>query len=123
MTTVKKVKILGETWKIIISADKVKYIGLEGANGYCDNSDRFCIIENQIGNKEFELKNPKVFMKRTVRHEITHAFLFESGLAHSSLNYQNGWAMNEEMIDWIAKNIDRILKVCNEIDLVIDKMT
>ena len=36
-----------------------------------------------------------------LRHEIVHAFLFESGLAESSFS-TDAWAKNEEMIDWIA---------------------
>jgi hypothetical protein len=37
-----------------------------------------------------------------LRHEIVHAFFFESGLAQSS-NKCEDWAMNEEMVDWIAR--------------------
>lgn len=31
-----------------------------------------------------------------IRHELVHAFLFESGLS------VNSWADNEEIVDWIA---------------------
>lgn len=42
-----------------------------------------------------------VYSKKTLRHEITHAFLFESGLEDNS-NEADAWARNEEMVDWIA---------------------
>lgn len=41
-------------------------------------------------------------MKATLRHEITHAFLHESGLSDSAMPSQRGWAKNEEMVDWLA---------------------
>ena len=39
----------------------------------------------------------------TMRHEIIHAFLFESGLYQSST-----WAANEEMVDFFAIQIPKI---------------
>lgn len=38
----------------------------------------------------------------TLRHEIVHAFLNESGLQESALCVDVAWSKNEEMIDWIA---------------------
>ena len=43
------------------------------------------------------------------RHEIVHAFLFESGLAENS-----EWAQNEEMVDWIAKQGPKLIKAWQE---------
>lgn len=40
-------------------------------------------------------------LKEVLRHEIAHAFFYESGLWDSS-NGTTAWATNEEMIDWIA---------------------
>ena len=42
--------------------------------------------------------------KRILRHEIIHAFAFESGLADDS-----AWAMDEEMTDWIAHQFPKML--------------
>ena len=36
--------------------------------------------------------------KITLRHEIVHAFYYESGLADSSFVYDGAWAKNEEMM-------------------------
>lgn len=38
----------------------------------------------------------------TLRHEIVHAFLYESGLDDSSATCDVGWSKFEEMVDWIA---------------------
>lgn len=42
-----------------------------------------------------------------MRHEIVHAYLYESGLAENSLSVAN-WATNEEMVDWIARQFPKI---------------
>ena len=54
-------------------------------------------------------------MKETLRHEILHGFLFESGLSADSLQYSNGWAKNEEMIDWFAIQSPKIFRIYQEV--------
>ena len=45
----------------------------------------------------------QTLMKRTLRHEIVHAFLRESGLGEQSFRYgKTPWPLVEEMIDWWA---------------------
>ena len=45
-------------------------------------------------------------------HEIVHAFLHESGLSSNS-----EWAMNEEIADWIALQLPKIISICNELNI------
>ena len=52
--------------------------------------------------------------KETLRHEILHAFLNESGLCSSTLCFEGGWTKNEEMIDWFAIQFPKIAKVYKE---------
>ncbi len=52
--------------------------------------------------------------KLTLRHEIVHAFFNESGLMESSSASSEGWARNEEMIDWIAIQGSKIYKAWEE---------
>lgn len=56
----------------------------------------------QAENEEFE--------KIALRHEIMHAFLYQSGLDTSSLVQDEGWAVNEEMIDWFAMQAPKIVE-------------
>lgn len=42
-----------------------------------------------------------------MRHEIVHAYLFESGLTECS-GAVNSWAINEEMVDWIASQFPKM---------------
>ena len=52
--------------------------------------------------------------KRTLRHEIIHAFFNESGLQDDSSVPESGWATNEEMIDWIAIQFPKIMNAFKE---------
>lgn len=47
-----------------------------------------------------------------LRHEIIHAYLFESGLNANSNKFEQGWATNEEMIDWFAIQLPKIALTC-----------
>lgn len=49
-----------------------------------------------------ELQDYESWKKVILRHEILHAFLFESGLDASSIATYGAWAINEEMVDWFA---------------------
>lgn len=54
--------------------------------------------------------------KKTLRHELIHAFLVESGLSANALSNYTSWAENEEMVDWIAIQFPKILNVFKEAD-------
>ena len=54
--------------------------------------------------------------KKTLRHELIHAFLAESGLSANALSNYTSWAENEEMVDWIAIQFPKILEVFKEAD-------
>ena len=41
------------------------------------------------------------YQRKVIRHEIVHAFLYESGLWQNSYG-SKCWAQNEEMVDWFA---------------------
>jgi len=55
--------------------------------------------------------------KQVLRHEIIHAFLYESGLYGSSLS-SDRWALNEEMVDWLAIQFPKILKAFEDVGCI-----
>lgn len=101
-----KIDILGTDWDI-----KYKEVhedtDLETVDGYCDETSKECVVRRFVEekNRERAKADLDVHTRKCMRHEIIHAFLFESGLAENS-----DWAMNEEMIDWIAIQFPKILK-------------
>ena len=55
--------------------------------------------------------NLQVQINKVKRHEIIHAFLFESGLAENSY-----WAQNEEMVDFFAIQAPKLFKAFKAAD-------
>lgn len=90
--------------------------------GYCSAMSRLIVIADFDDTTEFSFATEAakdVYTKRTIRHEITHAFLNESGLMDNAM-YEGSWATNEEMVDWIALQLPKICKVCEEVGALWD---
>lgn len=110
-----KVDILGTEYKLIIATEKERP-NLKECDGYIDQS----IKEIVVGRFEPEpmiLLNLKQYTKKVMRHEIIHAFLYESGLGENSNKIEN-WAQSEEMVDWIAIQFPKILKAFKEVNAI-----
>ena len=93
--------IMGATWTLE-TCEPGEDEQLEDCNGYTDWTERRIRVLNPKPEKN-SLKNLDVWRKKVIRHEILHAYLFESGLAERS-GACDAWAMNEEMVDWFARN-------------------
>lgn len=102
-----KVNILGTTYSIeYVSEESDSRI--EECYGFTDSSVK------EIGIRRLEeqadsLKDMKSFEKKVARHEIVHAFMEESGLREEC-----SFARNEELIDWIAIQLPKIVLACEE---------
>lgn len=114
----RKVNILGTEYKIIYGNCK-EIPELKEMDGYTDSSTHEIVVDDMsTSDGEVWAKKDLVsYRKSVVRHEIVHAFLFESGLAENS-NSANVWAMNEEMVDWMAIQSPKIFKVFQELDIL-----
>lgn len=91
---------------------------LKEAAGYCSfNSHELVIRQDQeyFKNKTEEWITNDICC--TIRHEVIHAFMHESGLDQCAFGYTGPWARNEEMIDWFAIQSPKIYKVFNELNL------
>lgn len=113
-----KVNILGQNYKIII--EDFHSPGLKDSNrhGYCFFDAKEIHIVNLDTDEDWKNEKKKVKKQRRnviLRHELIHAFLFESGLAGNS-NEIESWAMNEEMVDWFAIQFPKILHLFKQCD-------
>ena len=107
-----KIDVLGTEYEVIIcTEDEDKR--LDGWDGYCDETIHQCVIDSYKASREDPKAkaNLDIQMKKNIRHELIHAFLFESGLAENS-----PWAQTEEMVDWFAKQFPKLLKAFKEAD-------
>lgn len=101
--------ILGTEYKIIMVPS------LNERGGETDFYKKVIKISEFEDTPQLDLTEDKQgLQKHILRHEIIHAFLFESGLDANS-NGIEAWANNEEMVDWIAIQMPKIASVYEEI--------
>lgn len=101
----KKVNILGSEWTIKERFEFQDEL-LSECDAYCDWTTREMIISKVDAST---LGNPEAYSHKVLRHEIVHAFLYESGLSECTSKVES-WATNEEMVDWIARQGEKIYK-------------
>lgn len=102
-----QVNVLGTDYTVVFKT-KEEDVRLIQCDGYCDNTINTIVIawlEWDAMNHNDILQ----YINKTVRHEIVHAYLYQSGL---DVNSVNQWARNEEMVDWIAIQLNKICNTC-----------
>lgn len=105
------VNILGAEWNVeYCNADADPQ--LKENDGYTDPSVKLIVIANK--RTDCTINDYKYMQKENLRHEIIHAFLFESGLGFNLENSEFGH--EETMIDWLAIQFPKILEVFKEAD-------
>ena len=109
------VMIMGTEWKIRYH-DSKDDPGLNGADGYTDASTRLIVIrtDNTAGAADW----PRA-QKAILRHELIHAFLFESGIAWCYSPAQK-YGHDEAMVDWFARKFPQIMTVYEHLDIAYD---
>ena len=107
-----KIDVLGIEYTVErLSKSEDKF--LEKCDGYCDKTTKRIVIKTE--DEESELGDYSVYMKKITRHEIIHAFLFESGLAEN-FEHPNQFGHEETMIDWVAIQFPRLQKAFKDAD-------
>lgn len=102
------IDVLGTEYSINQS-NRMEDISLENADGYCDYSVKKIVIDT-FQNTPNSLKNLDEYKRQVVRHELIHAFLFESGLGG------NSWGKDEEIVDWIAYMFPKLSEAFEKAD-------
>ncbi len=105
-----KINILGADYTITHS-HRPSDPRMDGSDGFCDETTKEIVVETYEGDdgKPGVKAVLDIIRKKILRHEIIHAFAFESGIAENS-----PWAQNEEMIDWFAIQGPKIWKAWEE---------
>lgn len=118
----RKVKILGTEYTIethrISEDESMKH---NRWCGYCDEELKRIVVADMSEKEFIDIETPEaqeLFRKKTLRHEVLHAFLNESGLSDSSSRTSVAWAKNEEMVDWIAIQFPKIMAVYEELGII-----
>ena len=99
-----KINVLGSEYEVVQRDVREDPKLADDSGGYCDPTVRRIVVaryDDDVSNCD----DMDYIYRRTLRHEIIHAFAFESGLSGCS-----EWAMNEEMVDWIAAQFPKLLR-------------
>ena len=108
-----KVNILGTEYTIeILSENDDSFLEEKSCDGYCDKTSKRIVVRAE--DETNELENYEVYKKTCLRHEIIHAFLFESGLQQNFKHDQ--WGHDETMVDWVAMQFPKLQKAFKEAD-------
>lgn len=108
----KMVNILGTPY-FILRRTREEDKDLNNCDGYCDATSHRIIVLADNPNK---LDDFKELQRRTLRHEIIHAFLNESGLQSNFKHTEYGH--EETIIDSIALQFPKILEVYREVGCI-----
>lgn len=104
-----KIDILGTEYELKES-NEAQDLRLVARDGFCDTSIKECVVDEMNDTSVEAKRNLPEYKKSVKRHELIHAFLYESGLDMCS------WANNEEMVDWLAIQIPKMVKAFEEAD-------
>lgn len=104
------VNILGQDYKIFFRS-KARDPYLAEALGYTDFYTKEIVIADDLESygATNDANRNKLINNHTIRHELVHAYFFESGLDGSS-----EYARNEELVDWIAIQLPKMFKSMEE---------
>lgn len=117
-----KIDILGTEYRIEIhKVSEDSYMEKKGLAGYCEEENKLIVVADMSEEKYFvgmDEKAQKIYRKKTLRHEIMHAFLNESGLSDSSNRFDGAWAKNEETVDWLAIQAPKIFSTFKKMNIL-----
>lgn len=115
LTESRTINVLGTEVKIHFREEKQDE-KLANCMAYFDCSESLIVVK--IPQKDLmSCGNLENLQKTSLRHEIIHAFLYESGM-DTSTGAVECWATNEEMVDWFAIQSPKIFRVFREQKLV-----
>lgn len=107
-----KVNVLGTEYTIVFDVPDEDLP--EGSDACMDHSIKTIKIAHFETDRD-SIKDLEVYKKKVLRHEIIHAFLYESGLWNNSGNV-TAWGQSEEITDWIAIQTPKLFKAFKEAD-------
>lgn len=107
-----KANVLGTEYTITTGVKDTDDPKLQNGNadGYCDFTTKQIVISEMVED-DYTMADLETYEKKVIRHELVHAFLYESGLDSST------WARDEEIVDWIALQSHKLQKTFEKLDV------
>ena len=99
--------ILGTEYKVNIK-DRNEDAKLNTRDGYTDFSvKKIVVLDVEAEKDENSVEDISTYLKKVMRHETIHALFYESGM--------DDWATDEQLVDYLAIQIPKIIKIWEEI--------
>lgn len=106
-----KINVLGTEYEVILNAKEEDYPDLEDSDGYCDFAIKKIVVAEMVSDEDTG-GNLEYYKQKVIRHEIVHAFMYESGLGVCS-----EWGQDETLVDWIAIQSPKMMKLFEELEV------
>ena len=106
------ITVLGAEYSISIKSPSEDSL-LKDCDGYTDKTTRKIVIAARPNDNELE--DFRSYQQKVLRHEIIHAFLFESGLHEC---WEHGSGHDETYVDWIAVQFPKMLAAFKTADAI-----
>lgn len=97
------INIMGSRWKVVLTSPE-QDSRLKDVWGYCDWTIRTIVVCAER-DEDTNLIDFEKLVNKVMRHEIIHAFMYESGLM------ENEVLDNDQRVDWLAYQYPKIKKV------------
>lgn len=82
----------------------------DGDCGFYDKKIRIRPLENMLDSEESTIEERELRKQEVVRHEVIHAFLFESG--------RSEWARDEDLVDFLAIQSPKLFDIFQELEIL-----
>ncbi len=106
------INVLGTKYTVV-EIDKQTDKRLCDCDGFCDKTTKEIVITTKT--EDSDLGNWEWYRAKILRHEIIHAFFFESGLQE---NFQSKpWGIMETLVDWIAIQFPKMQKIFEDLKI------
>lgn len=115
-----KITVLGTdyTLQIVDRKEEPRLRTVEDLQGLCDFSTKnIYVVDLESERENDSVRDLHYVMKTVMRHEIVHAFLYESGFDGGLAEWKNG----EQEVDWIALQTPKMSRVFKEAESYADK--
>ncbi len=106
------INVLGTEYTVT-ETDKYTDHRLSDCDGFCDKTSKEIVITTKT--EDSDLTDWNWYRSKILRHEIIHAFFFESGLQE---NFEaKPWGIMETLVDWIAIQYPKMKKIFDELNI------
>lgn len=102
-----KINILGTEYSI---QHDLQSVISDGDCGLYDKKIRIRITNDMLDGEESTIEERELREKEVIRHEVAHAFLFESG--------RSEWARDEDLVDFLAIQSPKLFKLFQDLNVL-----